>query len=71
MLAHIRILKDVRCVCNEEEKDMATVADKNIAELRKKIQLMNKDIPILEDGKKDAIELDPNNPSHKEWYEGR
>ena len=57
-------------VCNEEEKDM-TIVEKKLAELRKKIELMNKDIPIPKAGKKGAIELDPNNPSHKEWYEGR
>ena len=59
---------------NEEERDMAVAANDvqvKLAELRKKAQQMNKDIPILKEGKKGAIELDPNNPSHREWYEGR
>lgn len=58
----------------EEEKDMAIATDKvqeKIAELRKKIQMENENIPILKEGNKKAIELDPNNPSHREWYEGR
>lgn len=63
------------CVCeNKEEKDMAVAADNvqaRLAELRKRAQQMNKDIPILKEGKKGAIELDPNNPSHREWFEGR
>lgn len=53
---------------------MAIVANDvqmRLAELRKKAQQMNKDIPILKEGKKGSIELDPNNPSHREWYEGR
>lgn len=63
------------CMCEkEEEKDMAIATDKvqeKIAELRKKLQIENKNIPILKEGNKKGIELDPNNPSHNEWYEGR
>lgn len=36
---------------------------------RELISGMNKDIPLLKSGKNGAIELDPNNPSHREWYE--
>lgn len=58
----------------EEEKDMAIPTDKvqeKIAELRKKVQMENENISILREGNEKAIELDPNNPSHREWYEGR
>ncbi len=59
---------------SREEKDMAVEADKiqeRLAELRKKAQKMNENIPVLKDGKNGAVELDSNNPSHKEWFEGR
>lgn len=58
----------------EEEQVMGIAADKvqlKLAELRKKARMENKNIPILKEGKKDAIELDPKNPSHREWFEGR
>lgn len=35
---------------------------------RKILAGMNKDIPLLKAGKNGAIELDPDNPSHREWY---
>lgn len=54
-----------------EGTNMADIAEKVLAELRKKVQLMNNDILIMKDGENDAIELDPQNPVHKEWYEGR
>lgn len=41
-----------------------------IKQLRKEIQAINKDIPVLKNGEKGAIELDPNNPSHVEWFQG-
>lgn len=41
-----------------------------IEHLRKGIQSMNKDFPILKEGEGNAIELDPNNPSHVDWYKG-
>ena len=50
---------------------MADVAEKVLVELREKVQLMNNDILVMKDGENDAIELDPQNPVHKEWYEGR
>lgn len=42
---------------------------RRMEELREEIQRMNKDIPILKAGKNGAIELDPCNPSHREWFE--
>ena len=50
---------------------MADVAEKVLAELREKVQLLNNDILVMKDGEHDAIELDPQNPVHKEWYESR
>jgi len=52
------------------DEDMAKTAEK-LTELRNAMKLINKDIPILKSGKNKAIELDPKNPSHKDWYEGR
>lgn len=42
-----------------------------LSELKKSMSELSKKIPILKSGKKGAIELDPNNPLHREWYEGR
>lgn len=58
-------------MCKKEDKDMDTVKEEKLSELRKKVRLMNKDIAVLKSGKKGTIELDPNNPSHRDWYEGR
>jgi len=55
---------------NKGDEDMAMTAEK-LAELREAMKAVNKDIPILKSGEKDAIELDPKNPLHKDWYEGR
>ena len=54
-----------------KDTDMADVAEKVLAELREKVQLMNNDVLVMKDGENDAIELDPQNPVHKEWYESR
>lgn len=39
-----------------------------LEELRKTIRLMNKDIPVIEEGIGDAIELDPTIQAHVEWF---
>jgi len=52
----------------KESGEVDSVKEVQISELRKKIQLMNKDIPILKSGKDGAIELNPENPSHRDWY---
>lgn len=49
---------------------MARNAEK-LTELRNAMKSLNKDIPVLKSGKKDAIELDPENTLHRKWYEGR
>ena len=54
-----------------EDKDMADVADQVLTELREMVQIMNNDILIIKDGINDRIELNPQDPLHKEWYEGR
>jgi hypothetical protein len=58
------------CKNDKEEKDMSKTADK-LVELRKQMKLISKHTPILKNGEKDSIELDPKNPLHKDWYEGR
>ena len=74
-MLHIHILKGVICMCedgniNKGDEDMARTAEK-LTELRKAMKSINKDIPVLKSGKKDAIELDPKNTLHRKWYEGR
>lgn len=49
---------------------MSTTADK-LVELREQMKLISKNTPVLKNGEKDKIELDPSNPLHKDWYEGR
>ena len=39
-----------------------------LAELRKKMQSLNKDIPLLDKGNEEGIELDPSNFFHVNWY---
>lgn len=53
---------------NEEEKDMAVDAGKRIDELKAKMRRLSLDTPIL-GGEGKAIELDPNNSFHVEWFE--
>lgn len=76
---HTLTLKGVMCVCDDDDKsaknskgdeNVAKVAE-NLTELREEMKLINKGIPILKSGKNGAIELDPKNPSHRDWYEGR
>lgn len=55
---------------NKGDKDMSMTAEK-LKELREEMKKINKDIPVLKSGENDVIELDPQNPMHKEWYEGR
>lgn len=38
--------------------------------LKRKISELSKEIDVLE-GEEGAIELDPNNANHVDWYEGR
>jgi hypothetical protein len=54
-------------MCNEEEKKMA-VSELTLEELRAKIRKITDTAPIL-GGKDGMIELNPNNPHHREWYE--
>ncbi|MGG0667655.1 hypothetical protein ABE073_03910 [Lederbergia citrisecunda] len=43
----------------------------SLEELKKRTKEIVKDIPILSAGKAGEIELDPNNPFHRDWYEGK
>lgn len=44
------------------------VTEKSLEELKAKIRNISKSSPILS-GKNGMIELDPNNPHHREWFE--
>lgn len=69
------VFNDAMCMrvdgnTNKEDEEMANAAEK-LTELRKVMKSVNKDIPVLKYGKKDAIELDSENFLHRRWYEGR
>ena len=75
MILGIDVTKNVICMredgnTNIGDEEMANAAEK-LTELRKVMKSVNKDIPVLKYGKKDAIELDPENFLHRRWYEGR
>ena len=75
MILGTGVTKNVLCMrvdgnTNKEDEEMANVAEK-LTELRKAMKSVNKDILVLKSGKKDAIELDPENFLHRRWYEGR
>mgnify|MGYP001400270372 CR=1 FL=1 len=42
-----------------------------LAELKKAVEELSEEIPILKSGETGAIELDPNNSLHRDWYEGK
>lgn len=49
----------------------SALKSRELSELKKSMSELSKKIPILKSGEKGAIELDPNNPLHRGWYEGR
>ena len=51
-----------------EAEDLMSL-EGEVAILREKFRQFTKSIPILSEGHKGAIQLDPSNPSHREWYE--
>ena len=42
-----------------------------LEELRKKTRELVKDMSVLKDGSEGFIELDFNNPFHRDWYDGK
>lgn len=42
-----------------------------LEEVKKGLDEVEKEVETLEDGEEGAIKLDPDNPFHREWYEGR
>lgn len=53
-------------MCDKEEKEMAI--NQHLEELQRKIRNLSKRTPVL-NGEDHMVELDPDNPNHKEWYE--
>lgn len=56
---------------NQEGDYNMAVSEKTIEELRMKLKEFTKDIPVLSNGEKGAIEIEPNNEAHRDWYEGK
>lgn len=52
----------------EERNKMATVLNKKLADLKRKIDKLTEHTPVLK-GKDNMVELDPNNEQHREWFE--
>ena len=52
----------------EEEKDMSTVLDNKKITLQEMLDKISTKSDTLT-GNKGMVELDPNNPLHKEWFE--
>lgn len=53
---------------NEEEKNMTVSEQVLTDELKRKLDKISSKLPISS-GKDNMIELDPNNPHHREWFE--
>lgn len=53
----------------EEEKDMATVLEKQYQELKLNAEKLRLRAEILKVDKDGAIVLDRNNPDHRQWFE--
>lgn len=52
----------------EEGETMATPLNKKEETIKEKLDRISSKASVLT-GKNDMIELDPNNPQHKEWFE--
>lgn len=55
----------------EKNEDMDLSNKDLIKKLKKQLHSIKDNFPVLEEGEGSAIELDPNNPSHVDWYEGK
>jgi len=60
--------KDKKNSTIKEGKAMATPLSKKEETIKEKLDRMSAKASVLT-GKNDMIELDPNNPEHKEWFE--
>ncbi|CDX03945.1 Hypothetical protein DPCES_4059 [Desulfitobacterium hafniense] len=60
--------KDKKNSIHEEEEAMATPLSKKEETIKEKLDRISSKASILT-GKDCMIELDPNNPQHKEWLE--
>lgn len=52
-----------------EIEDMSAILEKKRSDLKEKLAKIGSNAPVLKT-KNGMIELDPNNPRHKEWYQG-
>lgn len=55
----------------DKEEDAESEVNEALDELSKKLRRRRADIPKINVGKGNVIELDPNNPLHRGWYEDR
>lgn len=53
---------------DEEEKKMETTLNQKYAHLKDKLHFISKEAELLK-GKDGMVELNPDNPHHREWYE--
>lgn len=55
---------------NKEEKDMPAIPKKSQIDHQAILDKISLKSPIL-DAKKGKVKLNPDNPSHKDWYEDK
>lgn len=62
------MVKDEKSGKFKEENEMSAILAKKHSDLKAKLDMICAKTPFLK-GKGNMVELDPQNPQHKEWFE--